>query len=64
MTLITKKIDRVESPRSFEKKVVVYTIDHFLVSWKVLTPTSIVILIDLFDCALQKWAYIDQMQVV
>ena len=29
-----------------------------------LTPTSILIFIALFDCALQKWVYIDQMQVL
>ena len=29
-----------------------------------LNPTSILIFIALFDCALQKWVYIDQMQVL
>ena len=49
---------RFRKPRIFKKK------DHFLGSWGVLTPTSILIFIALFDCALQKWVYIDQMQVL
>ena len=41
-----------------------HTIDHFLGSWWVLTPTSILILIDLLDYTLQKWVFIDQMLVL
>ena len=59
-----KKIFDSENPGSAKKNSKWVTIDHFLGSWGVLTPTSILIFIALFDCALQKLVYIDQMQVL
>ena len=52
-----------ENPGS-SKKSKWGTIDHFLGSWGVLTPTSILIFIALFEFGLGKMVYIDLMQVL
>ena len=63
-TYLVRKNSRFRKPRIFEKNIKWGTIDHFLWFWGVLTPTSILIFIALFDCALQKLVYIDLMQVL
>ena len=53
-----EKIFDSESPGSSKKNNKWGTMDHFLGSCRILTPTSIPIFIALFDCALHKLVYI------
>ena len=64
MKINPKKIFDSENPGSSKKISNFEILKKLSGPWGVLTPTSILIFIALFDCGLQKLVYIDLMQVL